>query len=383
MIMKKRVLNGIDRIDEVIPSLSGARIALITNPTGVSADGRSTVDILHEKGLLYCLLAPEHGVRGTAQAGEHIAGYTDERTGVAVHSLYGSGVHIPESVLESIDAVAVDIQDVGARFYTYTSTLAYAMEDCARFGKRMIVFDRINPIGAVKPEGSVLEKKFSSFVGRYETATRHNLTVGEYANYINATENIGCELVVVTLDGWERGMHFSDTSLEWICPSPNIKRADTCFYYIGTCLAEGLNLSEGRGTEKPFELVGAPWLNAEMIAEELNARHFSGVSFASTEFIPSFSKYSGERCNGVLLHMTNAREFLPFETALSMLELIRRTHKEFRFTEPQREGSNYFVDLLLGSDEWRNEDFDINAFLKKQNKRLDEYEQKIKKYYLY
>ena len=380
---KARVLNGIDSIGKISPELSGAKIGLITNRTGRDINGKPTVDILSENGLLHCLLAPEHGIRGDVQAGEHIDSSRDEKTGVPIYSLYGNGVHIPEDVLEKLDAVAFDIQDVGARFYTYTSTLAYAMEDCARAGKRMIVFDRVNPIGAKKPEGTVLDKRFSSFVGRFATATRHNLTVGEYARFINESENIGCDLAVAELDGWTRDLLFRDTALDWVSPSPNIKTPETCFYYIGTCLAEGLNLSEGRGTEKPFELIGAPWLDSKSIAEKMNEKGFCGVRFESASFTPSFSKYSGERCNGILLEMTSPHEFKPFETALYMFELIRRTHKEFRFLPPQSNGKPYFVDLLLGSDEWRSDGFELDAFLKKQNEKLDVYENKIKDFYLY
>ena len=382
--MKKAIIrNGIDRLDEILPEISGARIGLITNQTGVDKSGRSTIDLLYKNKLLCCLLAPEHGVRDFKQAGEHIDSSTDSVTGVPIYSLYGGDVHIPRQVLESLDAVAFDIQDVGARFYTYTSTLAYAMEDCAAAGRKMIVFDRINPIGAVRPEGSVLEARFSSFVGRYETATRHNLTVGEYARYINETEGIGCDLTIVKLDGWERDMLFADTDLDWISPSPNIKSANTCFYYIGTCLAEGTNLSEGRGTISPFELIGAPWLDAEKIASEMSSQGFSGVSFRSEEFVPTFSKYSGIKCNGIKLLMSDAREFLPFETALCLFELIRRTHKDFRFLPPHKEGEPYFADLLLGCDDWRKDDFDIRLFLKKQRARIDLYKSKIKDFYLY
>ncbi len=380
---KAKIKNGIDRLDEILPEISGARIGLITNPTGVDRNGVSTIDLLNERGLLCCLFAPEHGIRANAQAGEHISSSRDEKTGVPIYSLYGGSVHIPKEVLQNIDAVAFDIQDVGARFYTYTSTLAYAMEDCSESGKKMIVFDRINPIGGVAPQGALLDKRFSSFVGRYETATRHNLTVGEYASFINETQNISCDLTVVRTEGWERDMLFCDTDLAWIPPSPNIKNANTCFYYIGTCLAEGTNLSEGRGTETPFELIGAPWLNAERVAEIMNSQKLAGVRFSAERFVPTFSKYAGEKCNGIRLEMTDPREFLPFETALRLFELIRRTHSEFEFLPPHNENSPYFIDLLLGSNDWRRNDFDIECFLKEQNEKVKAYESEIKKYYLY
>lgn len=380
---KAEIKNGIDRLNEILPELSGGKIGLITNHTGVNKNGVSAIDLLYEKGLLCCLFAPEHGIRGNAQAGEHISSTRDEKTGVPIYSLFGGSTHINNEVLQTLSAVAFDIQDVGARFYTYTGTLTCAMEDCAEAGRKLIVFDRINPIGGVAPEGTVLDKYFASFVGRFETATRHNLTVGEYARFINETQNIGCNLTVVQIEGWKRSMLFADTDLNWVKPSPNIKTPETCFYYIGTCLAEGTNLSEGRGTEAPFELIGAPWLNAEFIAREMNAQGLAGVKFSTESFVPQFSKYSGERCNGIRFEMTDPRTFLPFETALKAFELIRRTHKEFKFLPPYKENAPYFVDLLLGSDEWRRDDFDIEIFLKKQNERLKLYEKEIKKYYLY
>ena len=380
---KATVKNGIDRLNEILPELSGMKIGLITNQTGVAKNGETTIDLLYKSDLLYCLFAPEHGVRGGAQAGERIQSSVDEATGVKIHSLYGGDLHIPKEIIESLDAIAFDIQDVGARFYTYVSTLSYAMEDCAQYGKRMIVFDRINPIGAVSPQGSLLEPEFSSFVGRYPIATRHNLTVGEYARYINERHNIGCLLTVVKIEGWSRDMIFSDSDLKWISPSPNIKSPDTCFYYIGTCLAEGTNLSEGRGTECPFELIGAPWLNAEAIAREMNSMGLKDVCFSAEKFTPTFSKYAGTECNGIRLKTTNAREFRPFESALYLFELIRKAHPEFKFLPPHKEGTPYFIDLLLGCDDWRRNDFDIYAFLQKQNEKLKEYEAEIKEYYLY
>lgn len=380
---KASVKNGIDRLNEIMPELSGAKIGLITNQTGVDRSGKSSADLLFERGLLACLFAPEHGIRGTVTAGAHVGDCTDEATGVPIYSLYGASVQIPEDVLSGLDAVAFDIQDIGARFYTYTSTLAFAMQDCAKAGKKMIIFDRINPVGALHPEGTVLDMKFSSFVGRFPTATRHNLTVGEYATFINETQAIGCELLVVEVSGWERNMIFEDTDLKWIAPSPNIKTANACFYYLGTCLAEGTNLSEGRGSDSPFELIGAPWLNAEAVAEKMNALGLSGVGFCAERFVPSTSKHAGVSCNGIRLLMTDPRIFAPFETALRLFEHIRQTHREFNFLPPHTKGAPCFVDLLLGSDKWRKPDFDIDAFLNEQNEKLRTYENAIKDYYLY
>ena len=382
--MKKAiVLNGIDRIDEYFYLLDGLKIGLITNPTGINKDFKETADILAEKGLLKCLFSPEHGVRGGATAGAHISDCIDEKTGVPSYSLYGASLHIRDGVLKELDAVAFDIQDVGARFYTYIYTLSYAMEDCAKAGKRFIVFDRINPVGGVYPQGSVLDRKFSSFVGRYEVATRHNLTVGEFARFINETEGIGCDLTVIPVKGWTRDTFFDETDLVFIPPSPNIPTVETCFAYLATCLFEGTNVSEGRGTAKPFEFIGAPWLDHEMIAFKMNALQLQGVKFRPCFFTPSASKHKNTECKGVQLHITDRKGFNPFESGLRLLDLIRNTHVEFEFIAPYSQNANYFIDLLLGSDELRNQDFDVDKFLTAQNEKLKEYSAKIEKFYLY
>lgn len=378
--MKKKIYNGIDLIDEYIAKISGGRIGLITNPTGVNRNLTSTIDILHSKKLLSCLFAPEHGIRGRADAGEHIGDYNDSDTGLPIYSMYGSTLSIRPEVLESIDIVAFDIQDIGARYYTYTSTLAYAMEDCARAGKTMLVFDRINPIGGEIVEGSVLDRGFSSFVGRYPVPVRHGMTVGEYARYINETENIGCQLMVIPVDGWERSLYFDETDLCWVMPSPNMPTVDTAICYIGTCLAEGTNLSEGRGTAKPFEMFGAPWLDSRMVAEEFNSRQPEGYILRPCGFTPSASKYAKTPCNGIQIHITDRNAFRPFETALRIFEFIRKTHSEFEFNCTK---GNYFIDLLSGSDQWRKDNFDIELYLKQEQAEIDLFSEKRKQYLMY
>lgn len=382
-MQKIKVKNGIDRIDTALPMLSGAKVGLITNQTGVDRSLTSTIDILNNYGLLHCLFSPEHGIRGDGQAGEGINDGFDSATGLRIYSLYGGSTHIPKEVLDELDIVAFDIQDIGARFYTYTSTLFHAMLSCAAAGKRVVVFDRINPIGGVHPEGTVLERRFSSFVGMFPVATRHNLTVGEYARFINETERIGCDLTVVTCEGWKRDCFYDDTDLVFIPPSPNMPSVDTCLCYIGTCLAEGTNLSEGRGTVKPFEMLGAPWLDNLRVAEAVNTMALGGVIARPCSFTPTFSKYSSKLCRGIQLHITDRRSFKPFETALRLLEYIRNTHSEFDFILPQNKSANAFIDLLLGTAEWRKTYFDIERFLEGQNNKLSEYEERIKDYYLY
>ena len=379
---KQKVYNGIDRPDEWKSVLEGKRIGLITNPSGVDREGRLTSDILFDEGLLTCLFSAEHGVRGDKQAGEKVDFYTDEKTGLPVYSLYGGVKHISPEILEGLDAVAFDIQDVGARFYTYIYTLSYAMEDCAACGKEMIVFDRLDPQGASEPQGSVLESEFASGVGRYPMATRFNMTVGEYARFINDTQGIGCRLTVIEVKGWSRDCSFTDTDLRWVAPSPNLPTPYATYCYIGTCIFEGTNVSEGRGTQNPFETVGAPWVDADGLVDFMRGRGLLGVEFEACEFIPTFSKHSGELCRGIRLYVTDDKKFRPFETGLYIYDFIRRNHKEFSVLSPNADG-RYFLDKLLGCSDLRREDFDVQDFLARQKEKLEKYEKSIKPYYLY
>ncbi len=382
--MEKRIIkNGIDRLETILPVLAGKRVGLITNPTGIDKQFRSTIDLLNEQGVLTCMFSPEHGVRGDLQAGAEVDTYTDSKTGLTVYSLYGHTPHFSEEMLANFDILAFDIQDVGARFYTYMYTLSYAMQDCAKAGKPVIVFDRINPVGGVKPEGSVLDPKHASFVGRFPLATRYNLTIGEYANYINDSENIHCDLTVVACEGWTRDCFYDETDLAWISPSPNIPTIDSCLCYLGTCLAEGTNLSEGRGTTKPFEQIGAPWLDNEAVVNAINALNLPGVKLRTCYFTPMFSKHANTLCKGIQVHITDRRTFKPFELGIRLYDYIRKTHKEFEFIMSLSKNPVPFINLLLGTDAFLADDFDADAFLAEQEAKCAEYEAKIKPYYLY
>ncbi len=382
--MKKQVvLSGIDRIEEYSHLFADSRVGLITNPTGVNRELVSTADILNSKGVLKCMFSPEHGVRGNAQAGSHVDTYTDEKTGLPVYSLYGSVPHIPRNVLDTLDIVAFDIQDIGARYYTYMYTLSYAMEDCRAANKKMVVFDRVNPLSGSKAEGNILDSAFSSFVGRYPLAVRHDLTIGEYARYINDKFGIGCDLEVIPLYGWARDMYYDDTDLFWIPPSPNIPTSDTALCYIGTCLFEGTNLSEGRGTTYPFQAVGAPFINASKTADEFNSLCLSGVKARECYFTPTFSKHAGQVCGGVYLHITDKREFSPFTAGMYLLDIVRKNNPGFSFLPPYSQGGKAFIDLLFGTDVIRSDGFCAEQYLSAIAPALAEYEESIKKYYLY
>ncbi len=369
---KQKVLCGADVVAKNGFDFQG-KCGLITNHTGVLRDLSSTVDMLEEKCNLVALFGPEHGVRGDIQAGENIVSYTDKKTRLPVCSLYGDDISESEKVIASLDIVAFDIQDVGARFYTYAYTMTDAMKICAEHGVKFIVLDRPNPLGGIKAEGTILDREFSSFVGRFPTPTRCGLTIGEFALMMNKTENIGCDLTVIPIEGWKREMYYDDTDLIFIQPSPNIPTVDTAFAYIGTCIFEGTNLSEGRGTTKPFEMIGAPWLNSKAVIERIGQQ--DGVILRECSFTPTFSDYKDTFCHGIQLHITDRDTFLPFAVGIRLLDAIRKTHSEFEF-DP-------FVSSLLGTDKILQPDFDLEVFIAEEQRKVNEWQALSKKWHLY
>lgn len=320
------VLLGIDRIDEFLNIFEGKRVGLITNQTGINSKYQSTIDILFEKVNLVALFAPEHGIRGELQAGVHNPTYIDQKTGLTVYSLYGSNLKPTKAMMDQIDILCIDIQDVGARFYTYVYTMSYAMEACAEYNKEFVVFDRPNPAGGHIYEGSILELQYSSFVGRYPIIQRHGLTIGELANLFNSEYNINCNLKVIEMKNWKRNMFYDDTNLPWVIPSPNFPSIQTALVYTGTCIFEGTNLSEGRGTTIPFEVIGAPFINANEYADALNSLKLEGVVFRPAYFVPTFSKNANVLNAGVQVHVTDREKFSAVKTGWAMLEIARQLY---------------------------------------------------------
>ncbi|PKK87473.1 MAG: DUF1343 domain-containing protein, partial [Tenericutes bacterium HGW-Tenericutes-8] len=295
---------GIENLNEHLGLFKGKRVGLITNPTGIDQQFNTTIDILSKTTNLVSLFSPEHGVRGNIQAGVKLEPYVDEKTGCMVYSLYGETRRPTKEMMDEIDIMCFDIQDVGARFYTFLYTMTYAMEACKMYQKQMVVFDRPNPMGGLEVEGNLLNLEFRSFVGYYETPQRYGLTIGEFAIYVNETYHIGCDLKVIPMTGYKRGDHYDELGLPFIAPSPNIPTSDSIYAYLATCIFEGTNLSEGRGTTKPFQYVGAPWLNAEKTAAFLNDLSLPGVMFRAHYFTPMFSKNKDLLCHGIELHVT-------------------------------------------------------------------------------
>ncbi len=343
------VVPGIEvLLEERIGLLARKRVGLVTNPTGVDRDLRSSIDLLaaHPDVRLAALFGPEHGVRGDAQAGDRVASSHDRKTGLPVHSLYGEHREPTSAMLEGIDVLVFDIQDVGARFYTYPYTLANVMRAARRAGIPVVVPDRPNPIGGTLVEGPVLGPEFASFVGMFPIPIRHGMTIGELAMLFNDAFGIGAELHVVRMRGWRRDMREPGQTLPWIPPSPNMPTPDAALVYPGTALLEGTNVSEGRGTTRPFETIGAPFVDAEALAERMNALALPGVRFRPTWFTPTFSKHAGVLCGGVQLYVTDRDAFRPVRTGLALLLAMRELYPDdFAFLA----GEPPFFDKLAGN----------------------------------
>ncbi|REK71770.1 exo-beta-N-acetylmuramidase NamZ domain-containing protein [Paenibacillus paeoniae] len=378
------IRNGIDNIDAYADLFRGRRLGLITAPTGLNAEFRSTIDILHEKFHLAAMFSPEHGVRGDLAAGALVDTYEDPATGVPVYSLYRKdSKRLTPEMLDAVDMVVYDIQDVGARYYTFIYTMLYALEDCARAGKPLVVLDRINPLNGVTVEGNVLKEGFTSFVGNYPLAVRYGLTAGEVAIMANSEMNLNAELHVVPCEGWNRKMTFPETGRAWIPPSMGIPRFHTALLYPGTCLFEGTNLSEGRGTTAPFELIGAPFVDAELLAKEMNAKGLPGVYFRPSYFKPTFSKHEGELCRGVYAHVLDERALRPVELGVELLFTVKKLFAEFVFLPPVKENGRPFIDLLCGDQAYRAESVDVPALLEQFREESRSFEVRKAQFHLY
>ncbi len=333
-------------------ALKGKRIGLVTNMTGVDRALRSDIDLLagRDDVQLVALFGPEHGVRGDAQAGAHVGASRDAATGVPVHSLYGEHREPTPEMLRGIDLLLFDIQDVGARFYTYPYTLANVMRAAKRDGVPVWVLDRPNPVGGLQVEGPVLEPAQASFVGMFPIPVRHGMTVGELARLFNGEFGIGADVSVVAMRGWRRTDAEPGAAMPWVPPSPNMPTRDTALVYLGTALLEGTNVSEGRGTTQPFEIIGAPFVDARALAERLNALALPGVRFRPTSFTPSFSKHEGKACGGVQIHVIDREGYQPFLTGLAVVKTLHDLYpQQFRFQSDAPGATPGFFDKLAGN----------------------------------
>lgn len=367
-----------DRIDLI----RGKNVGLITNPTGVNRELVSDIDLLaHAPDVhLVALFGPEHGIRGAHQAGASVGSYRDPVTGVPVYSLYGKIRQPTPAMLKGVDVLVFDIQAVGARFYTYLYTMADAMKAAAAAHIPIIVLDRPNPIGGTQVQGPVLDPEFASFVGKYPIALRYGMTVGELARFFNQQFHIGAHLTVVKMRGWKRSMYYDDTPLQFVMPSPNMPTETTALVYPGMGLIEGTNVSEGRGTTRPFELAGAPWIDAEALAHTLNGKHLKGVRFRPAHFTPTFSKYEGQPCNGIQVHVLDRDTFNPVVVGLTVIKTIHDLYPQhFAFK------ASHF-DHLIGND-WVRQDIEKGVSVARMRrhwqKALSQFKKARQKYLLY
>jgi uncharacterized protein YbbC (DUF1343 family) len=339
---RKRIKLGLEKLLEAESHpIRGAKVGLICNQASVDHNYRHAADLLHEHPEvdLRALFGPQHGIRGDVQDNMiETAHAIDSQTGLPIHSLYSETREPTEQMLQDLDVLVFDMQDVGCRIYTFAYTMANSMIAARRFGKKVIVCDRPNPISGEHVAGNVLEPEQASFVGQYGIPTRHAMTLGELANLFNQHFGIGCDLEIVKMDGWERGDWQDQTDAPWVMPSPNIPTIDSATVFPGTVHFEGTQLSEGRGTTRPFELVGAPYIDPADYAKRLNERELPGVYFRSCIFRPTFQKHAGISCGGVQIHVLDREKFEPVVTGLIMVQIAHDMYPdEFHWKEPPYE----------------------------------------------
>ena len=339
-----RVLTGIDVLErDNFKQLAGMRVGLITNHTGRNREGRQTIDVLNKApGVkLVALFSPEHGIRGLLD--DKVSDSKDETTGLPIYSLYGETRRPKAEQLKELDALVFDIQDIGARFYTYISTLGYIMEEAAKVKLPVFVLDRPNPIGGIDVEGPIADNDKLSFISYHTIPTRHGLTIGELAHLFNKQRNIGADVRVIKMEGWRRTMWFDETNLTWVNPSPNMRSLTEATLYPGVGLLETTNVSVGRGTDTPFEVVGAPWIQGDKLAEHLNQRGLPGVRFVPVRYTPKASVFKDEACGGVNIIITDRATFRPLLTGIEMALALRKLY-------PNEWKVDSYLRLLVNAD---------------------------------
>lgn len=341
--------------------LAGERVGLIVNPASINQQFEHAADVFYrcKEINLTTLFGPQHGIRGETQDNMiEWEGFLDKRTQTTVYSLYGKTRIPTEEMLKDVDVLVFDIQDVGTRVYTFIYTMAHAMQACAKYGKRMVVLDRPNPIGGELVEGNMLEPEFASFVGLFPIAMRHGMTVGELAQMFNEAFAINCKLDVVPMSGWKRSMWWDETNIEWILPSPNMPTLDTAMVYPGMVIFEGTAVSEGRGTTRPFELIGAPYIDAYELTDKLNSLNLPGVYFRPNYYQPTFHKHVGQLCGGLQLHILDRQKYKSVITAVAILSTIYHLYpNKFEWKQPPYEyvHDKLPIDVIFGSDKVRKQ----------------------------
>ena len=374
---------GVDRVTEFAHLLTG-RVALLTSPTGRTRDNRSTIEVLQGCCALRLLLAPEHGVRGDKAAGMHFRDETDPESGLTVRSLYSeTDQGLSPEVLSSFDTLVYDIADVGCRYYTFISTLRRCLEDCAAAGKRLVVLDRPNPLGD-RIAGGILREEVRSFVGCFPMPVCYGLTCGEAARMMNAELGLGCDLHIVPCAGLTREMTFRDWDHYWVMPSLNMPRYETALLYPGTCLIEGTNLSEGRGTADPFAIIGAPFIRAEEFCRAFNALDCPGITATPIYFTPSTSKHQGQVCGGIHIHILEEDRLEPVALGVKLLDLLRRMYPDdFRLLGPDGEWKIPFISHLAGHRDFEDPGWNAEDILSRYARESREFRLRKAQYEIY
>jgi uncharacterized protein YbbC (DUF1343 family) len=372
--------------------IEGRRVGLLCNPASIDATFQHTADRIFEDPdvTLAAIFGPQHGFRSDLQDNMIETPHTQDcRRKVPIYSLYSETREPTAEMLERVDVLVVDLQDVGTRVYTFVYTMANCMRAAARHGIPVVVCDRPNPIGGEDVEGARLQEPWTSFVGQFPIPMRHGMTVGELALLFNDGFGIGADLEVVPLEGWRRTMYHDETGLPWVIPSPNLPTLDSAIVYPGAVLIEGTMLSEGRGTTRPFELIGAPWIDGERLAREMNARGLPGVHFRPVFFEPTFQKHARHTCGGCQLHVLDRRTFLPLRTAVELIDEFRREQPaRFAWRQPpyEYEHDKEPIDILYGTDRLRrtlDADGDADALVRSWRADEEEFRRTRQQYLLY
>jgi uncharacterized protein YbbC (DUF1343 family) len=360
MSANRSTVTGLDQVEKLWPrDLRGARVGLLSHPASVNSKFEHAIDVFRRsrKFRLAALFGPQHGILGQTQDNMvEWEGFRDPTTRLPVYSLYGKVRQPTPEMLKDIDVLVVDLQDVGARYYTFIWTLDLCMRACRELGRTLMVLDRPNPIGGSLTEGPVLQPAFASFVGLHPLPVRHGMTIGEIGHYLEDAFHSGIRYRVVPLRGWRRKQWFDEIGLPWAMPSPNIPTLDTAAVYPGMCLLEGTNVSEGRGTTRPFEIFGAPFIHPYTLVKLLGEFRLPGVAFRPLSFLPTFQKHAGELCGGAQIHVMDRLKFRPFRTAVAILKAVYNTYpRNFAWKQPPYEYEEVKLpfDILAGSDRLR------------------------------
>lgn len=379
----RSVVLGADRLEK---GMLKGKVALVANQTSLTGGLEPTMEriaSLEGDDAVVAVLSPEHGYYGAAMDGERVPHVQDEKAHTTIYSLYGDTCKPTGDMLKGVEAIVYDLQDVGSRFYTYVTTMRLCLEAAAEKDLRFVVLDRPNPINGVQTEGPVLEEELSSFVGSTQVPIRYGLTAGELARLINEEGGYKAEVEVVEMRGWERRMWFEETGLSWVPPSPNMPTPETSLLYVGMCLFEGTNLSEGRGTTAPFHFIGAPWIEEGDLARDLNRMGLPGVKFTPARFKPTASKHAGGICRGVYINVVERSTFRPFDAAAHMLAKLATSYEDFQWIKVN--SGRYYVDLLAGTSKVREsaQKGEVDEMLKGARTESEAFLELGKEYWIY